>query len=122
MKFFYEDVIGTLDWLHEEMGSPEALTNADLAHLFAEALVTMQDPWCATCDVNVMKIGEYYMVTNDLWKRYGVGRGMLCIGCLEERLGRELTSVDFTDVPINDQGNPDNSERLKIRLSKTPGL
>lgn len=27
--------------------------------------------------------------------------GFLCIGCLEKRLGRQLTSRDFTTAPIN---------------------
>lgn len=26
---------------------------------------------------------------------------MLCIGCLEERLGRELNASDFIDCPVN---------------------
>ena len=120
MKFSYEDVVSTLDWLHEEMGAPETLTDTDLAHLFADALIAMQDTWCAICDVNVMKVGEYYSVTNDLWKRYGVGRGMLCIGCLEERMGRDLTAADFADVPVNDLNFPGHSDRLRSRLSTSP--
>ena len=26
---------------------------------------------------------EYYMVQDDIWKAYGAGKGMLCLGCLE---------------------------------------
>ena len=42
--------------------------------------------------------GEYYMVKDDLWT---FGRGFLCVGCLEVRLGRRLEPNDFTDVPVN---------------------
>ena len=32
--------------------------------------------------------------------------GMLCVGCLEARLGRRLTPSDFTGVPLNEQPFP----------------
>jgi hypothetical protein len=52
-----------------------------------------------------MSIGEYYMVTDEVWPEADCGLesgwGMVCIGCLEERLGRELTAEDFTGAPIN---------------------
>ena len=42
------------------------------------------------------------MVHDALWlKANPTDSGMLCIGCLEVRLGRTLTSEDFTDAPIN---------------------
>jgi hypothetical protein len=44
------------------------------------------------------------------------GREILCIGCLERRLGRTLTRADFTNCRIN---NPDEfimSARLRSRL------
>jgi hypothetical protein len=46
---------------------------------------------------------EYYMVRKAVWEESGMERygGMLCIGCLENRLGRMLNSEDFTDAPIN---------------------
>jgi hypothetical protein len=39
----------------------------------------------------------------------------LCIGCLELRIGRQLTAADFTDCPVN---VPDrrNTPRLNDRL------
>ncbi len=43
----------------------------------------------------------------------------LCIGCLERRLGRRLTSADFTDAPIN-QPSPANTPRLASRLASKP--
>lgn len=50
------------------------------------------------------------MVHKSLWAEAGmepdgmkpVSRNQfLCIGCLEVRLGRELTPQDFTDAPVN---------------------
>jgi hypothetical protein len=41
---------------------------------------------------------------------------MLCIGCLEERLGRRLNANDFTDAPVN-HGFTWQSERLQNRLA-----
>jgi len=72
---------------------------------------------CAACSVNTLHIKEYYMVTDEVWNAaWPTGRGMLCIGCLEDRLGRQLTSDDFTDAPIN-QGYFGYSERLRQRLA-----
>jgi hypothetical protein len=57
------------------------------------------------------------MVTDEVWETaHPEKRGMLCIGCLEDRLGRQLTSDDFTDAPIN-QGYFGYSERLLQRLA-----
>lgn len=119
MKIPYEDLVDTLHWLHDEMGAPDDLTDSDIVHLFAEALIAMRDPYCTTCGVNTMKIGEYYSVLKDIWERYGVGRGMLCIGCLEERLGRELASADFSDAIINTPDFGTQSERLQARLQSS---
>jgi hypothetical protein len=72
---------------------------------------------CAACEVNTLHINEYYMLTDEVWNAaWPTGRGMLCIGCLEDRLGRQLTSDDFTDAPIN-QGYFGYSERLRQRLA-----
>lgn len=45
------------------------------------------------------------------------GDGMLCIGCLEARLGGKLTADDFTDAPINSGYIFHQSARLQERLS-----
>lgn len=72
---------------------------------------------CAACSINTLHIDEYYMVTDEIWlTAWPDKRGMLCIGCLEDRLGRQLTSDDFTDAPIN-QGYFPYSERLAQRLA-----
>jgi hypothetical protein len=71
---------------------------------------------CIDCSVNTHFIREYYMVQFDLW--YSVANeGMLCIGCLEDRLGRNLTPEDFIDAPIN-YGIFGFSDRMKDRLGE----
>lgn len=76
---------------------------------------------CADCGVYTSEhnggISEYYMIHNHLWKA-AIGNEhihMLCIGCLEDRLGRTLTKADFTSVPVNSIQNQ--SERLVDRLT-----
>ena len=43
------------------------------------------------------------MVTDTCWKRAGMKPrgGMLCIGCLEKRLGKKLTPRNFSECPLN---------------------
>jgi hypothetical protein len=45
------------------------------------------------------------------------GQEILCIGCLESRIGRTLMSRDFKDVPINNLAAGEKSARLRNRLS-----
>ena len=62
-------------------------------------------------------INEYYSVHDAIWDAAGMQRddGMLCVGCLEARLGRQLTHADFDDAPIN---TFDCSPRLRDRLRR----
>jgi hypothetical protein len=56
------------------------------------------------------------MVHDALWlKTHPEGTGKLCIGCLEQRLGRRLMPEDFTDAIVNRSGRG-NSKRLNSRL------
>jgi len=52
---------------------------------------------------------EHYMVRDRVWKAAGMRDGFLCIGCLENRIGRRLTARDFTSAPINDPDDPWNT-------------
>jgi hypothetical protein len=45
---------------------------------------------------------KYFMVTDEVWAAAGDPQGCLCVGCLEERIGRRLTRADFDEVPMND--------------------
>lgn len=74
---------------------------------------------CIDCGINTLDIKEYYMVHDDIWMdqaRLDVDSGMLCIGCLESRIGRELTRLDFTDYPINWIAEDLGSQRIQSRL------
>jgi hypothetical protein len=85
---------------------------------------------CADCGIGTLTLGEYYMVKDDVWEQAWAGRRkawhgkvpgqeILCIGCLEQRIGRTLTSSDFTDAPVNDLTDPDISDRFRDRLTTT---
>lgn len=80
---------------------------------------------CWDCTVNTLDIGEYYTVTDDLWELgtiYAANDNqcgtdvMLCIGCLENRIGGMLTPDDFPPFPIN-RGIFGLSARLKNRIT-----
>lgn len=71
---------------------------------------------CLDCSVHTGKIGEYYIIEDEVWELAEVDEGMLCIGCLEVRIGRELVPSDFPDYPINDGVCFDQSDRLAARL------
>lgn len=72
---------------------------------------------CLDCRVDTGKIGEHYFVNTALWLSVTKSKiGMLCIGCLEKRLGRRLNPGDFPDVYINKLTNGAKSMRLVDRL------
>lgn len=75
---------------------------------------------CMDCGIDSDAIGEFYMVKREVWATAVPTferDGMLCIGCLEKRLGRELTPKDFTDCPLNTRDCKEmGSERLKKRM------
>jgi hypothetical protein len=70
---------------------------------------------CKDCGVHTGIIGEYYMVTKDIWSEHGC-EGMLCISCLEGRMSRRLSSRDFTNFPINTGVGIHRSKTLTDRL------
>ena len=51
---------------------------------------------CVDCGEE--KDGEYYTVANEVWAASGLAPhgGMLCLACLERRIGRLLVPGDFT--------------------------
>lgn len=73
---------------------------------------------CMDCDINTGEINEYYMLKDSVWSLIvPLQDGMLCIGCVENRLGRVLTKDDFTRYPVNlDFGKK--SDRLLNRLGR----
>jgi hypothetical protein len=94
-------------------------------------------PWpliitaCADCGRGCHGLHEWYMVNDEIWNQAWSGRRkswhhlipgqeILCIGCLERRIGRTLTASDFIpDVLCNDPKQKHISERLRDRLTAT---
>jgi hypothetical protein len=87
--------------------------------------------WCGGCGVDTSwdGLGEWYTVKNAIWERVwpetsngkliskpNGPRHFLCIGCLEERLGRTLTSDDFEEGNILNRPQRGQSKRLRDRL------
>lgn len=89
---------------------------------------------CADCGVGTWTLGEFYGVKDEVWAQAWAGRlkpwheidgqQILCIGCLERRIGRTLMACDFTDAPINDLTDPhcsnQMSDRMRDRLGRAP--
>lgn len=75
---------------------------------------------CLDCHLHTTEAGEYYMVHDSIWLTVQPHeQGMLCVGCLESRLGRQLTESDFTTAPVNAPSR-DQSSRLRERLGLVP--
>jgi hypothetical protein len=78
---------------------------------------------CLDCKHNTFR-NEFYMLRDAVWLAANPkGDGMLCIGCVEERLNRRLCPADFIDAPVNRSADPlfpmANSRRLLSRISGT---
>ncbi|MBW3466614.1 hypothetical protein [Arthrospiribacter ruber] len=66
-----------------------------------------RDYICRDCGIDTNKGKDnFYGVTEELWNKYGVGKGMLCLGCFKKRLGREFTREDFVPCVLNYFVNP----------------
>lgn len=86
---------------------------------FYELVIKMpRTKWkCLDCKVDTGKIGEHYFVETSLWlKATSSIKGMLCITCLETRIGRKLVQSDFTDCYLNDPKQGSKSSRFLSRL------
>jgi hypothetical protein len=78
----------------------------------------VRNPNCMDCGVDTDAINESYMIHDDLWRAAVPSEaGMLCVGCLEKRLGRKLRRDDFRPYARSalDEGMPA-SKRLKDRV------
>jgi hypothetical protein len=86
---------------------------------------------CCDCGVGTITLGEWYMVKKEIWEPAWAGRRksyhgklpgqeILCIGCLEKRIGRTLCRADFTDADWRSANHPDEytSKRLRDRLAR----
>lgn len=77
---------------------------------------------CHDCDVPTAPIvgpHEWYTVHDLVWARARARPdSILCIGCVETRLGRRLTHGDFLPAALNDPAYGQHSARLKDRLRR----
>jgi hypothetical protein len=95
------------------------LSKRQLGYLCADALENLGLLNCVWCGIHTGKIGEFYMVKDDLWDRYGCANGCACIGCLEQSMGRRLRCDDFRirpDADLTTAPSDHMSERLRDRL------
>lgn len=75
---------------------------------------------CSDCNSNVRQISElHYMIHSSIWLTVANSSELLCIGCLEKRLGRYLVPKDFNDRPVNHIRYGHKSARLLNRLEGT---
>ena len=65
------------------------------------AVVPLPAGVCHGCELNVLEAGEFYMVYDHVWP-LDPGGGVLCIGCIEAHIGRQLNPDDFTACWAND--------------------
>lgn len=72
---------------------------------------------CVDCQRNTQH--EHYFVNNEVWFTMAKmpESGMLCVLCLEGRIGRELQSSDFTNAHINNPRKNMMSDLLRSRIT-----
>lgn len=74
---------------------------------------------CMDCKKSCYKLNEYYMVQDTVWlEAISSHKGLLCVGCLESRLGRKLVGRDFILCPLNVVNMENGSKRLKDRIGQ----
>lgn len=53
------------------------------------------------------------MVRFELWDQHGVGNKLLCVDCLEHRVGRPLVPADMLDCALNSSPNQRRCTKLQ---------
>lgn len=73
------------------------------------------DYYCFDCEMNLFL--EWFTVHDSVWEQTGLGPqdGVLCVGCLEKRIGRRLSVSDFAETQ-NNQPSEFHSDRLLSRF------
>jgi hypothetical protein len=66
---------------------------------------------CADCGVGTIRLGEWYLVRDDVWEQAWHARRKSW-----QRLGRTLVAADFTAASVNDPHKNIISERMRDRL------
>ncbi len=131
--------IMTVNWFGGRLLSVYTVTDGMLRYLHCDpdrmlrtifqaydTVLLSEDDLMPCADCGVYTLNEYYIVHDDIWElawsKHKSRSGFLCVGCLENRLGRTLTPGDFTDCPVNDLEDVRwfRSERLMHRLATRP--
>lgn len=87
--------------------APELYDPAAGYHGFVAIMLPLAYTYCRDCGEDTLSdepeaATEWYMVHDGLWRAAGMRGGHLCVGCLESRLGRQLSRADFTDSRLHD--------------------
>lgn len=56
---------------------------------------------CRQCGKNTKNDIDFYMVKNEIWKKYSNNKRILCWSCLEHNMGRKITKRDLTSCLLN---------------------
>lgn len=110
------DVYVPISERKETQGTAETKVVETTTHVYERTAEDRELFRCQGCNVDTLEIDEYYMVQFHIWKSAVPVKfqdHVLCIGCLEGYLGRELVSEDFIEAPVN--YFPSKSERLMNR-------
>ena len=77
---------------------------------------------CVGCGQSTL--GEFYRLRDHIWAGANCNAtgAELCIGCVDERLGRRLTREDFDNVPANFDRTIPKRQRLLYRLGIQPAF
>ena len=89
--------------------------------------IELKHQLCHDCGCDTLNSPrDYYMVHDEVWKQYGLGSqpGMLCMNCLEKRLGQPLQAHHLMLCPLNITVNPYTQQILwaycRVRINYQP--
>ena len=73
------------------------------------------------CGINASARGDWYMLSDDVWAATGMAPagGVLCLVCVERRLGRDLQEEDFG---IADEGDREGGFGRAIGCCRRAGM
>jgi hypothetical protein len=62
-----------------------------------------EDRWlCMECHKNTKNKIDYYMLNTFLWRSIAKDiKGMLCVSCVENKIGHTITKSDLLNCPLN---------------------
>jgi|SRR6516162_9561785 hypothetical protein len=118
MKHNLDELIENIIWTNEKCSDfmENEYDKDDMLELVKQAVEATYMFDCNDCGISTFN--EYYLVLENIWDNYGCGDGMLCIGCLEKRIGRKLRTTDFVQCHMNTIGyGGGKSHRLVDRLT-----